>query len=664
MCGAAANEAFLRNMAHAPVECCGGPCGAAGQISVYGDVQGAYGFNELGLPGCGLLNLILCCNRPLWYGNGRCGKMNCGDGMAFNEDWRVRNRDLRLRFERELNGPDVANAVAGGMAACSPPRLRAFRYLNDVWCKRVNESLLAPAGHACVLHRWVTTSTNDKGQESKQEHWSMVIVKGLLLTGPPTLSFAELKSTVPLRERLRLAAHVDVDDVQGVYAYNNECACCDGADAKMWYMATDSIACCKQVGLPEPSADWDARDRALRLRFERELAGPDTEVALRAAPKDCKACCPAPGCCPNAKAQAKQLNATLCARVNEALLRPAGYECVAVFVDGAPPMPLFIVVVRAGASAGGGTNALRDAAPAVGPATTGPVAATTGTAVATTAGLPQPKGRFAVYGDVQGVYARNPETKCCFGLINRLFCRQPLYNEIEFNVAWGLHDRADLRARFERELNGPANARRRREVRMLAHQECAECDRCGPTSENPCCDVRVDPVSWAEVMNATWCARMNAELLGPAGYACVAHHWLDEEVSASITLETMLPPDETWETYDNGRFRPHFRAVMVVVKGPLMVAGRHPGANELPAEGGGAVTTGPAPAVVPAVAHSQGRTVTLPVTRPVVADEPLGPSGAVLARSGLPAAAVVPVTTAPVPYSAAAHASSRGIVLL
>ena len=307
-------------------------------------------------------------------------------------------------------------------------------------------------------------------------------------------------------------------DVYGdvVAAYGrNECAvCCGGAfncfccNRPLWSGDTS----CGGDGQAF-TADWNVHSRALRIKFEHELNG-SCEDALRAAPP--------PACCwdPNVGAIVEHLNATWCPRVNAELLQHAGYECIVHYWitktvstneqgqrQESTQHHMAVVVVK------GPLTPLPPPPPAP----------------------PTPRERFAEFGDVQGAYGHHLCDMCCCGpFLWRLFCccvPRKLWNAdshcdgdgIEFaekrvfsGEDWGgtaqqSAEAIALRLRFEQELMG-------RDMRdALRHAPGRGC--------GPCCFGCSDMGAQVRHLNATWVARVNAELLAPAGYACVAHFW-------------------------------------------------------------------------------------------------------------------------------------------
>ncbi len=61
----------------------------------------------------------------------------------------------------------------------------------------------------------------------------------------------------------------------------------------------------------------------------------------------------------------------------------------------------------------------------------------------------------------------------------------------------------------------------------------------GHGGHGPCffCPGCIDMAAQVRHLNATWVARVNAELLRPAGYACVAHFWFLQDTGSCAALD-------------------------------------------------------------------------------------------------------------------------------
>ena len=122
----------------------------------------------------------------------------------------------------------------------------------------------------------------------------------------------------------------DAPDVVGGYGYN-PCACCASLNSIFcfstpeWYQPACLGCGCDSSKFRADDANW-SKGAPLRAQFEERLREPGLKLAMQQVPPQCTCCSVAlPGF--DASLPDHINSSEWCARVNQELLFPAGYEC-------------------------------------------------------------------------------------------------------------------------------------------------------------------------------------------------------------------------------------------------------------------------------------------------------------------------------------------------
>ena len=89
---------------------------------------------------------------------------------------------------------------------------------------------------------------------------------------------------------------------------------------------------------------------------------------------------------------------------------------------------------------------------------------------------------------------------------------------------WGSAD-APLRAQFEAELRGQAMLDAMKNAPFEKNQNADECCCKWPCCPACCTAPKLSEKNAAALLNATWCPRVNEQVLNPAGYNCHMRYW-------------------------------------------------------------------------------------------------------------------------------------------
>lgn len=166
--------------------------GAAFVQPQFPNVVGGFGYNT-----CydkTVCNAICCCGLSRWYG--KCCLGSCtGDARMFTDPAWLPGTVLRSEFEQRLRSQELLDVIRSSPTSCCGFEGLASPAgeIDRVWCTKVNQELLHPAGYSCKAHSWITY--NEKGQ--KQEHMQMVIQRNALMPGQISQSNTVLQVTIP-----------------------------------------------------------------------------------------------------------------------------------------------------------------------------------------------------------------------------------------------------------------------------------------------------------------------------------------------------------------------------------------------------------------------------------------------------------------------------------
>ena len=145
--------------------------GAAFVQPQFPNVVGGFGYNTcFDLTVC---NAICCCGLPRWYVS--CCGCVC-DARVFTDAAWSPGTVLRSEFEKRLRSQELRDILRSSPNAlqqccCFAGLASSAGEVDRLWCPKVNQELLHPAGYSCKAHSWITY--NEKGQ--KQEHMQMMI---------------------------------------------------------------------------------------------------------------------------------------------------------------------------------------------------------------------------------------------------------------------------------------------------------------------------------------------------------------------------------------------------------------------------------------------------------------------------------------------------------